>query len=102
VGAGIDSLIAGIGEDMLIAGRIFYNWIADDADFVSALKVLWHQSLPAATRIAAVTALVSSTAAIQTDLQADQLQSDGDASIDLLFASLGDIITRDAADFLSL
>jgi Ca2+-binding RTX toxin-like protein len=101
-GRGLDNLNGNQGEDLLIAGYTLSAAVEDSATFLTTVSTTWFGAGTFATRQSALTPVLVPASTVINDADVDTLTSSLDLSLDWLFASVADGVTKDAGDILTL
>ncbi len=101
-GRGQDVLNGNEGEDLLISGYTLSAGVEDSAAFLQSVRTVWFGAGTFATRVTALNPILVPGTKVKNDGNIDTLTSNGDASLDRLFASVSDGVVKDAGDLLTL
>ena len=101
-GRGLDVLNGNQGEDLLIAGYTLFIGVEDSAGFLQSVSEEWSGPGTFEERVEALTPVLVPGSTVRNDAQTDTLTSNGDLSLDWLFASAADGVVKDVGDLLTL
>ena len=101
-GRGQDVLNGNGGEDLLISSYTLFIGVEDSVGFLQSVADEWFGPGTFQDRVDALTPVLVPGSSVIDDGSVDTLTSNGDLSLDWLFAALADGVIKDAGDLLTL